>query len=200
VELPADSIRGGLLGHGSILTVTSYANSTSPVLRGKWILENVLGAPAPPPPGNVPPLVEPKTEGKAPSMRERMVQHRANPQCASCHQLMDPIGLSMENFDAIGRWRTTDEGVAIDASAQLVDGTPLTGPATLRQALLSRPETFVGTLTEKLMMYGVGRETKYYDMPAVRTVMRDAAKNRYRFSDLILGIVRSAPFQMKVKS
>ena len=127
-------------------------------------------------------------------------QHRSSPTCAGCHKIMDPIGLAMENFDAVGRWRTNDEGVAIDASGQLVDGTPINGPASLRKAMLDRSDAFVSSLTEKLMMYGAGRETKYYDMPAVRTVMRDAAKNRYRFSDLVLGIVKSAPFQMKVKS
>ena len=131
-------------------------------------------------------------------MRERIEQHRASPACAGCHKIMDPIGLAMENFDAVGRWRTVDEGVAIDASAQLVDGTPLNGPASLRRALLGRHGRFVASMTEKLLMYGVGRETKYYDMPAVRTVMRDAAKSRYRFSDLVLGIVKSAPFQMRV--
>jgi len=134
------------------------------------------------------------------ALRERIEQHRASPACAGCHKIMDPIGLAMENFDAVGRWRTIDEGVAIDASGQLVDGTPLNGPASLRTALLDRQDVFVAAMTEKLMMYGVGRETKYYDMPAVRAVMRDAAKNRYRFSDLVLGVVKSAPFQMKVKS
>jgi len=133
-------------------------------------------------------------------VRERIEQHRANPTCAGCHKIMDPIGLSLENFDGVGRWRVEDEGVKIDASGQLVDGTPINGPADLRKAMLARGDVFVAAMTEKLMMYGVGRETKYYDMPAVRSVMRDAAKNRYRLSDLILGVVKSAPFQMKVKS
>jgi hypothetical protein len=198
VPVPGDA-RRGLLGHGSLQLVTSNPNRTSPVMRGKWILENLIGTAAPTPPPDVPPLEE-KPTATAKSVRERIEQHRASPACAGCHKIMDPIGLAMENFDAIGRWRTIDEGVAIDASGQLVDGTPLNGPSSLRKAMLDRQDVFIAALTEKLMMYGVGRETKYYDMPAVRTVMRDAAKNRYRFSDLILGVVNSAPFQMKVKS
>jgi hypothetical protein len=198
VPVPNDA-RRGLLGHGSLQLVTSNPNRTSPVMRGKWILENLIGTAAPTPPPDVPPLEE-KPTATAKSVRERIEQHRASPACAGCHKIMDPIGLAMENFDAVGRWRTTDEGVAIDASGQLVDGTPLNGPASLRKAMLDRQDVFIAAMTEKLMMYGVGRETKYYDMPAVRTVMRDAARNRYRFSDLILGVVKSAPFQMKVKS
>jgi hypothetical protein len=198
VPVPNDA-RRGLLGHGSLLLVTSNPNRTSPVMRGKWILENIVGTPAPTPPADVPPLEE-KPTATAKSVRERIEQHRASPACAGCHKIMDPIGLALENYDAIGRWRSVDEGVTIDASAQLVDGTPINGPASLRKALLARQDTFLASMTEKLMMYGVGRETKYYDMPAVRAVMRDAAKNRYRFSDLVLGIVKSAPFQMKVKS
>ena len=198
VPVPSDA-RRGLPGHGSLQLVTSNPNRTSPVMRGKWILENLIGTAAPTPPPDVPPLEE-KPTATAKSVRERIEQHRASPACAGCHKIMDPIGLAMENFDAVGRWRTIDEGVAIDASGQLVDGTPLNGPASLRKALLDRQDVFVASLTEKLMMYGVGRETKYSDMPAVRSVMRDAAKNRYRFSDLILGVVKSAPFQMKVKS
>ncbi len=198
VPVPSDA-RRGLLGHGSLQLVTSNPNRTSPVMRGKWILENLLGTAAPTPPPDVPPLEE-KPTATAKSVRERIEQHRASPTCAGCHKIMDPIGLAMENFDAVGRWRTVDEGVAIDASGQLVDGTAINGPASLRQAMLGRQDVFVASLTEKLMMYGVGRETKYYDMPFVRAVMRDAAKNRYRFSDLVLGIVKSAPFQMKVKS
>jgi Protein of unknown function (DUF1592)/Protein of unknown function (DUF1588)/Protein of unknown function (DUF1587)/Protein of unknown function (DUF1585)/Protein of unknown function (DUF1595)/Planctomycete cytochrome C len=193
--VPSDA-RRGLLGHGSLLLVTSNANRTSPVIRGKWILENLLGSQAPLPPPDVPPLEE-KPTAAARSVRERIEQHRANPACASCHKIMDPIGLALENFDAIGRWRTTDEGVRIDASGQLVDGSVLDGPSSLRKAMLGRSDAFVGSMTEKLLMYGMGREIKYYDMPAVRIVMRDAAKNRYRFSDLVMGIVKSAPFQMK---
>jgi hypothetical protein len=167
------------------------------VIRGKWILENLLGSQAPTPPADVPPLEE-KPTATAKSVRERIEQHRSNPACAGCHKIMDPIGLSLENFDAIGRWRTVDEGVTIDASGQLVDGTAIAGPADLRKAMLARGDVFVAAMTEKLMMYGVGRETRYYDMPTVRAVMRDAAKNRYRFSDLVLGIVRSQAFQMRV--
>jgi hypothetical protein len=198
VPVPSDA-RRGLLGHGSLQLVTSNPNRTSPVMRGTWILENLIGTAAPTPPPDVPPLEE-KPTATAKSVRERIEQHRASPACAGCHKIMDPIGLAMENFDAVGRWRTSDEGVAIDASGQLVDGTPLNGPSSLRKAMLDRRDVFVAAMTEKLMMYGVGRETKYYDMPAVRSVMRDAAKNRYRFSDLILGVVKSAPFQMKVKT
>jgi len=194
--VPSDA-RRGLLGHGSLLLVTSNANRTSPVIRGKWILENLLGSQAPLPPPDVPPLEE-KPTAAARSVRERIEQHRANPACASCHKIMDPIGLALENFDAIGRWRTTDEGVAIDASGQLVDGSVLDGPSSLRKAMLGRSDAFVGSMTEKLLMYGMGREIKYYDMPVVRIVMRDAARNRYRFSDLVMGIVKSAPFQMKL--
>ncbi len=196
VPVPGDA-RRGLLGHGSLLLVTSNANRTSPVIRGKWILENLIGSQAPTPPPDVPPLEE-KPTAAARSVRERIEQHRANPACAGCHKIMDPIGLALENFDAIGRWRTTDEGVTIDASAQLVDGTAIDGPASLRKALLNRPEAFVTAMTEKLLMYGMGREIKYYDMPAVRAVMKDAAPNRYRFSDLIMGIVKSSPFQMRM--
>jgi len=195
VPVPNDA-RRGLLGQGSLLLVTSNANRTAPVIRGKWILENLLGSPPPLPPPDVPPLEEKATQ-TARSVRERIEQHRANPACAGCHKIMDPIGLALENFDGIGRWRTIDEGVKIDASAQLVDGTALDGPASLRKALLDRPDAFVASMTDKLLMYGVGRETKYYDMPTVRAIMRDAAKNRYRFSDLVMGIVKSQAFQMK---
>jgi hypothetical protein len=198
VPVPSDA-RRGLLGQGSMLLVTSNANRTNPVMRGKWILENLLGSPPPLPPPNVPPLKENATGVAGTSVRERMEEHRANPACSACHKIMDPIGLALENYDGVGRWRTMDSGTTIDASGQLVDGTPLDGPSSLRKALLDRPEAFVGSMTEKLLMYGVGRETKYYDMPVVRSVMREAAHDRYRFSDLVLGIVRSAPFQMRVK-
>jgi hypothetical protein len=182
-----------------MLLVTSNANRTSPVQRGKWILENLLGSPPPLPPPNVPPLKENSSDAAGISVRDRMEEHRANPACAGCHKIMDPIGLALENFDGVGQWRTMDSGFKIDASGQLVDGTRLDGPSSLRKALLNRPEAFVGSMTEKLLMYGVGRETRFYDMPVVRSVMREAARNRYRFSDLVLGIVRSAPFQMRVK-
>jgi len=169
------------------------------VQRGKWILENLLASPPPLPPPNVPPLKENANATAATSVRERMEAHRSNPACAGCHKIMDPIGLALENFDGVGQWRTSDAGFRIDASGQLVDGTPIDGPASLRKALLGRPEAFVGAMTEKLLMYGVGRETRYYDMPVVRAVTRDAARDRYRFSDLVLGIVQSAPFQMRMK-
>ncbi|HEY7189086.1 MAG TPA: DUF1592 domain-containing protein, partial [Vicinamibacterales bacterium] len=198
VPVPSDA-RRGLLGQGSLLLVTSNANRTSPVIRGKWILENLLGAPPPTPPPDVPNLEE-KPTATARSVRERIEQHRANPTCAGCHKIMDPIGLSLENFDAIGRWRAVDEGVKIDASGQLVDGTPIAGPADLRKAMLARGDVFVAAMTEKMMMYGVGRETHAYDMPTVRAIMRDASKNRYRFSDLVLGIVKSQAFQMRTQS
>lgn len=198
VPVPIDA-RRGLLGQGSILLVTSNANRTSPVQRGKWILENLLGSPPPLPPPNVPPLKENANATAATSVRERMEEHRSNPACAGCHKIMDPIGLALENFDGVGQWRTADSGFKIDASGQLVDGTKIDGPASLRKALLDRPEAFVGAMTEKLLMYGVGRESKYYDMPVVRAIMRDAARDRYRLSDLVLGIVRSAPFQMRMK-
>jgi hypothetical protein len=198
VPVPNDA-RRGLLGQGSFLLVTSNANRTSPVQRGKWVLENLLGSPPPLPPPNVPPLKENSSGAAATSVRERIEEHRANPVCAGCHKIMDPIGLALENFDGVGRWRAADSGFKIDASGQLVDGTPLDGPSSLRKALLDRPEAFVGTVTEKLLMYGIGRETRYSDMPVVRAVMRGAAPDRYRFSELVLGIVRSAPFQMRVK-
>ncbi|HTA46751.1 MAG TPA: DUF1592 domain-containing protein [Bryobacteraceae bacterium] len=198
VQVPEDA-RRGLLGQGSMLLVTSNANRTSPVQRGKWVLENLLGSPPPLPPPNVPPLKENTGGGVVTSVRERMEEHRANPVCAGCHKIMDPIGLSLENFDGVGAWRTVDSGFKIDASGQLVDGTPLNGPASLRAALVNRPEAFIGNLTDKLLMYGLGRETKYYDMPVVRGVMHEAAPDRYRFSDLVLGIVKSAPFQMRMK-
>jgi hypothetical protein len=198
VNFDSTSARGGLLGQGSILTVTSYANRTSPVLRGKWILENLLGTQPPPPPENVPPLTE-NPVGRVLSMRERMAAHRVNPACSSCHQLIDPAGLSLEEFDAVGRFRTRSEaGAAIDASGGLPDGTTFDGAAGLRQALLARPELFVGTAVEKLMTYALGRGLDHHDAAAVRKIRRDAAKQDYRFSSLVLGIVRSVPFQMRM--
>jgi hypothetical protein len=168
------------------------------VLRGKWILENILGTPPPAPPPNVPPLQDNGVTGKMLSMRERMAQHRVNPACSGCHQLMDPAGLSMENFDAIGRWRTrTEAGTAVDASGGLPGGSTFEGAAGLREALLSRPELFVSTVTEKLLTYALGRGLEYYDAPAVRTITRDAGSNDYRFSSLVLGVVKSTPFQMR---
>jgi len=202
-----DDARRGLMGKGAVLMVTSHVDRTSPVVRGKWILENLLGAPPPAPPANVPPLNEnPQREGKVLSMRERMEEHRANPVCANCHKLMDPIGLSLENFDAIGAWRVRDGsnvsslGTPIDASGVLLDGTKVDGVVALRKALVRQPDVFVGTLTEKLLIYALGRGTNYYDMPALRSIVRESAKQKYRFSSLILGIVRSTPFQQRTKS
>lgn len=197
VTFDANSARGGLLGQGSILTVTSYADRTSPVIRGKWILTNIVGLPPPPPPPNVPPLKDNGTAGKVLTMRERMAAHRSVQPCAGCHSLMDPVGFSLENYDAVGRWRTTEEETVLDTSGSLPDGVPFTGAAGLRKALLSRPELFVNTLTEKLMTYGLGRGLESYDAAAVRKVVRDARDSDYRFSSLILGIVNSTPFQMR---
>jgi hypothetical protein len=198
VSLGPDTMRGGLLGQASILTVTSYANRTSPVLRGKWVLENILGTPPPPPPGNVPPLADNPAVGKALTMRERMVQHRSNPACSGCHQLMDPIGLSVESFDAVGRWRTRGEGdEKIDAVGALPSGVTFEGVAGLKKALLAHPETFATTVAERLLTYAVGRGTEYYDAPTVRAITRAAGNTDYRFSSLILGVIKSAPFQMR---
>jgi hypothetical protein len=198
VELGKDHVRGGLLGQGSVMTVTSYANRTSPVRRGQWILENLLGTPVPAPPVNVPPLPENTPGSKILTVRERMVQHRANAVCASCHQLMDPVGLSTENFDAIGRFRTLSEaGGPIDASGGLPDGSTFDGAIGLRKAVLNRPELFVTTLTEKLMTYALGRGLEYYDAPAVRDIAKRARTEDYRFSSVVLGIVDSTPFRMR---
>jgi hypothetical protein len=198
ITFPADSPRGGLLGQGSILTLTSYATRTSPVLRGKWILENILSAPPPPPPPNIPPLkTEASDSGKPLTMRQAMVLHRANPVCASCHARMDPIGFAMDNFDAVGQWRDTDAGQAIDASGVLPEGTKFNGVAELKKALLRQPEQFVDTIAEKLLMYAIARNVQYYDRPAIRTIVRQAAASNYTFASLVLGVVKSAPFQMR---
>jgi len=194
-----DDNRRGLLGQGSFLLVTSVADRTSPVARGKWILENVFGTPAPVPPPNVPPLDEEKAKSKAATLRQMMEEHRANPVCAGCHKIMDPIGFSLENFDLNGKWRTVDGKTPIDASSELVDGTKLDGPASLREAILSRSDIFVTTATEKLLTYALGRATRYYDMPTVRAIVRNASRDDYRFSKFILGIVRSDSFQMRIK-
>jgi mono/diheme cytochrome c family protein len=198
-----DETRFGLLGKGAVLMVTSHPHRTSPVQRGKWILENVLGAPPPPPPDVVPPFDEEAGAAKPKSVRERMEQHRRNPACASCHRMIDPAGLALENFDAVGAWRTRDggtRGTPVDASGQLVDGTQINGVVELRAALLRDPQVFVRTVTEKLMTYALGRGLTATDMPAVRTVVHDSAKDEYRFSSVILEIVRSVPFQMRLKS
>jgi uncharacterized protein DUF1588/uncharacterized protein DUF1585 len=168
------------------------------VTRGKYVLTNILGTPPPEPPPNVPPFDE--KPGKPMTMRERMEAHRQSPACAGCHKLMDPIGLALENFDGIGRWRTADAGIRIDPSSTLWDGTQVAGPAGLRQAILSRPEQFARTATEMLLTYALGRGLEYYDMPIVRAIVRDAARTNYRFSSLVTGIVTSAPFQMKMKA
>lgn len=195
--LITDNNRRGLLGQASILTVTSYANRTSPVVRGKWVLENLLGAPPPKPPPNVPPLKENAEGSKALPVRARLEQHRSNPVCAACHTMMDPIGFALENFDAIGAWRTRDGDADIDASGQLVDGTKVNGPASLRQALVNHSDAFIRTFTEKLLTYALGRGLEYYDMPAVRAIDREAAQHNNRFSSIIWGIVNSTPFQMR---
>jgi len=199
-RVKAPEERRGLLGQGSILLVTSVATRTSPVGRGKWILENILGSAPPLPPPNVPPLPESAGATVPSSVRQRMEEHRTNPVCASCHKIMDPIGFSLENFDLIGKWRATDGGIPIDAAGALVDGTKIDGPASLREALLSRSDRFISTLTEKLMVYGLGRGLKYYDMPAVRAVTGEAANYDNRFSALVIGIVKSEPFQMRMQA
>ena len=192
-----DDFRRGLLGQGSILAVTSKAERTSPVVRGKWILENILGMPVPPPPPDVPLLPERKPGEKPRTMREQMSDHRVNAVCAGCHKTMDGIGLALENFDTVGAWRTDDGGSPIDASGELADGTKVNGVGGLRNAIVGRPDLFAGTVTEKLLTYALGRGIDYRDMPAVRAILREAAPGSYRLPDLILGVVRSAPFQMR---
>jgi hypothetical protein len=196
----ADPARRGLLGHASILALTSHAERTSPVVRGKWVLDNLFGTPPPPPPPDVPTLPD-NASGQPPkTMRERMAQHRASPTCAGCHRIMDPIGLALENFDAIGAWRSHEAGQAIDASAELSDGTRVRGAVDLREAILLRPDVFVTTLTEKLLTYALGRGLTHRDMPAVRAIVALAHQRGYRFSSLVLGIVDSQPFRMRMRS
>jgi hypothetical protein len=193
-----DDARRGLLGQGSLLIVTSVATRTSPVQRGKWLLESIMGTPPNPPPAGVPPLKENAAGGKPLTVRERMEQHRVNQPCAGCHKVLDPLGFALDNFDGVGAWRTLGEdGAPIDAAGVLADGTKVSGPVDLRNALLSRPNVFVGTMTEKLMTYALGRGVEYYDMPAIRAIVHDAARNDYRFSSLIMGVVKSTPFQMR---
>ena len=195
---PAAARRLGLLGHGSILAVTSYGNRTSPVLRAKWLLENVLGTPPAPPPPDIPPLPAGGEAGEPRTVRERLAQHRANPACAACHAPMDPLGFALENFDAIGRWRTSDAGFPVDASAVLADGvTTFDGPEGLRRVLLDRSEQFVETVVEKLLVYALGRGVESHDRPVIRGIVRRAAEDDYRWSSLVLGIVESAPFRMR---
>jgi mono/diheme cytochrome c family protein len=191
-----DENRFGLLGKASVLAVTSYTTRTSPTIRGKWVLENILAAPPPAPPPNVPSLESSNKDGKPLSVRQMLEMHRANPACASCHARMDPLGLSLENFDAIGQWRTTDAGHAIDASGVLLDGTKVEGPRELRLALVAQKTQFVKTVTEKLLTYALGRGLEYYDAPTVRAIDRNAAADDYHWSAVILGIVKSAAFQM----
>ena len=195
VSRPPDSPRRGLLGHGSILTITSHAIRTSPVNRGKWILDNVLGTPPPDPPANVPALDDKRTQQRVATLRERMSQHRSNPVCASCHNVIDPAGFALENFDAVGRWRIVDESFnMIDASGSLPDGTPFDGVVDLTNALVQRPERFVTTVTEKLLTYALGRGVEYYDMPALRAIVRNAAAADYSSHAIVRGIVQSYPF------
>jgi mono/diheme cytochrome c family protein len=192
-----DDARRGILGQGSMLAITSHAERTSPVLRGKWVLENLLGLPVPPPPPDVPSL-KGNSEGEKPrTLREQLAEHRADPVCASCHKVMDPVGFALENFDAVGAWRTQEPGGRIDASGQLADGTKVDGVVTLRNAILDKPDLFVATLTEKLMIYALGRGVDARDMPAVRAVIRAAEKDGNTFSSIVLGIARSAPFRMR---
>jgi hypothetical protein len=198
VEISSEA-RRGLLGHGSILTTTSYPDRTSPVVRGKWVLENLLGTAPPPPPADVNTDLKPTDPlGKVLSMRERMAQHRSNAVCAGCHSLMDPLGLALENFDAIGRFRRVDESqTPIDASAVLLDGTKFEGPAGLRQMLLDRSDQFVSNMVEKLLTYALGRGVEHYDQPAIRAIVRETAGDRHRFGSLLVAIVKSVPFQMR---
>ena len=199
VSLPAHSVRRGLLGQGSILTGTSRANRTSPVIRGKWILENILGAPPPPPPPNVPELEEERDPRKVLPMREQLAAHRANPVCASCHAQMDQLGFALENFDAIGEWREMySSGLPIDASAELPDGTTFDGPTQLRTVLLSHSDDFLTTVTDRLLTYALGRGLEASDAPAVRQIKREAAREHCPFASLIQGIVTSTPFQMRM--
>jgi hypothetical protein len=204
VALPPDSPRRGLLGHGSILTATSAPNRTSPVVRGAWIVENILGAAVPtPPPGVEADLAKEASEGEGltgDTVRERLEMHRANPTCAACHAIMDPLGLALENFDLVGRWRDQEDGHPINANAQLTDGTMLAGPSDLRRALLSRSDAFVTSLTEQLVTYALGRELEYYDQPAVRGVVRAAAAEGHTLAALVQSIVASDTFQKRVKT
>ncbi|HYZ86356.1 MAG TPA: DUF1592 domain-containing protein, partial [Bryobacteraceae bacterium] len=197
VEFEPGSVRGGLLRQGSVLTVTSYATRTSPVIRGKWVLDNILGIPPPPPPPSVPALKENTSGFQKLSMRARLAQHRSNPACSGCHQLMDPVGFSLENYDAVGRWRTSEESIPIDTSGALPDGTKFDGVSGLQKALLRHSDAFAIRLTEKLLTYSLGRGVEYYDAPPIRKIVRDSEQNGYKFSSFIVGIVNSTPFQMR---
>jgi hypothetical protein len=192
-----DPVRQGLLGQASLLSVTSYPNRTSVVLRGKWVLENLLGAPPPPPPPNVPPLKENDGRSKPTSLRERMEQHRANVTCAVCHSRIDPMGFALENFDATGRWRADDAGVPIDPTSTLADGTKVDSPQTMRQVLLKHGDQFIHTVVERLFTYAIGRGVEYYDEPILRQIVRDLGRDDNRWSSLVLTLVNSKPFQMR---
>jgi len=196
VTLP-DPNRWGLLGKASVLSVTSYPHRTSPTIRGKWLLENILAAPVPPPPPDVNTTLDEGQVVKTTSVREMLEHHRANPACASCHANMDPLGFSLENFDAIGQWRTKEGESPINASGVLLDGTKVDGPAALRGALLQQKDQFVKAVTAKLLMYGLGREIDHHDAPAIRAIVRGAAADDYRWSSTILAIVKSTPFQFR---
>jgi hypothetical protein len=198
VTLPAGSHRGGLLSQGSILALTSYSTRTSAVLRGKYVLENLLASPPPPPPPNVPSLnTEAGGEGKTLTLRDAMIRHRANPACASCHARMDPIGFALENYDAVGKWRDDDAGKPIDVKSSLPDGTEVNGLGGVKQLVLKSPEQFVEALTSKLMMFALGRNVQYFDEPAIRQIARDSAKQNYTFASQVLGVVASPQFQMR---
>jgi hypothetical protein len=194
-----DSTRRGLLGQGSVLVLTSLANRTSPVLRGKWVMEVLLGTPPPPPPPNVPPLDDTKgaANGRLLTTRERMEMHRANPTCSSCHKFMDPIGLALDNFDPTGRYRTRENGVALDTRGDFYDGTPISNLSQLIDVLMKRPTPLVRTFTENLMAYAIGRKVEYYDQPAIRAIVRQAVADNYRMDSFILGVVKSDAFQMR---
>jgi hypothetical protein len=196
VSFEEEGGRGGLLRHGSILALTSFATRTSPVVRGNWILANILGVPPPPAPPDVPDLPA-KAGGKELSMRERLSEHRDNPACAGCHKLMDPIGFALDNFDAIGQWRNAVANNPLDVSGVFPDGTAFEGPTEMRDILLSRPKQFVHTVAEKLLTYALGREVEYTDAPAVREIIRKAGASNYRWASLIASIVNSTPFQMR---
>jgi hypothetical protein len=201
VTLPDRKQRGGLLAHGSILTLTSYPDRTSPVLRGKWLLDNILDAPVPPPPDDVDTTLEEEPAGAKPrSVRERFEQHRSQPRCNSCHWVLDPLGFALEGFDAVGQWRTKDEaGNPVDDAGNWPGGIKLEGFSGLRDMLLGRREEFVRTFTRKLMSYALGRELEYYDQPAVRAIVRKAAADDYRWSSIVMGIVESPGFQMRAR-
>jgi hypothetical protein len=196
VTVHKDELKG-LLAQGAILSITAYPNRTSPVLRGKWVLENILAAPPPPPPTNIPDLKQVDDTGKVLTMREAIEKHRANPVCAVCHNRMDPIGFGLENFSPIGQWRTEDAGQLIDSSGMLPDGSEFQGPAELQQALLVNSPVIVRAFTQKLLTYAMGRDIEYYDMPMVRQIEGDAKPGEYRFSDIVSGIVNSLPFRMR---